>query len=93
MIRITLLLLLLAACAPSQPPAQPESPPPSVDVVELSAVDARDQMAAGKLTSEALTRAYLQRITDVDDGGPLLGAVIEVNKQALDVARARDAER
>ena len=59
----------------------------------MSATDARDRMAKGELTSEALTKAYLQRITDVDDGGPLLGSVIEVNPQAEDEARARDEER
>jgi amidase len=86
------LLLLLAACA--APPAGPPAPaPPAVNVVELSAVEARDRMTAGTLTSEALTRAYLRRISEVDDGGPLLHAVIEVNPQAEAEARARDEER
>ena len=46
--------------------------------VELSAVDARDRMAAGQLTSEALTKAYLDRIAKIDDAGPKLDAVIEM---------------
>ncbi len=96
LLKIGGLLIGLAGC--SSPPAstekQPEATPaPRVDVVELSAVDATDRMAAGTLTSEALTRAYLQRITDVDDGGPQLGSVIEVNKRAIDEARVRDEER
>lgn len=88
-----IVILFLAGC--STPPAvQSTAPaPPSVDVVELSAVEARDRMASGQLTSEALTQAYLKRIAEVDDGGPMLGSVIEVNDAALDEARARDAER
>jgi amidase len=65
----------------------------SVDVVELSAIDARDRMAAGTLTSRALTQAYLDRIAAVDDGGPRLDAVIEVNPAAVADADALDAER
>ncbi len=83
-----------AACsAPPAPADQPRDAGPRVDVVELSAVDARDRMAKGELTSEALTQAYLRRIADVDDGGPMLGAVIEINPSAEDDARALDAER
>jgi amidase len=61
--------------------------------VELSAVDARDRMAAGALTSRALTQAYLDRIAAIDDGGPRLDAVIELNPAAADDADALDRER
>ena len=50
-------------------------------------------MAAGTLTSVALTRAYLQRIAAIDDAGPQLNAVVEVNPAAVAEADARDAER
>jgi amidase len=92
-LKIGALLIVAGACA--SPPAQPAAPPqpPPVDVVELSAADARDRMAAGTLTSEALTRAYMKRIADVDDAGPMLGSVIELNRRAEDEARALDAER
>jgi amidase len=87
-------LIIGAACA-NQPQPQATTPPepPAVNVVELSAIDARDRMAKGALTSEALTAAYLKRISEVDDAGPMLSSVIEVNNQADDEARARDAER
>jgi amidase len=91
-----LLTTLLAGCVSRPTPpadAQSESPAPSIDVVELSAVDARDRMAAGTLTSRALTQAYLERIRQIDDGGPTLNAVIEVNANALADADALDAER
>ncbi len=50
-------------------------------------------MAAGTLTSEALTKAYLDRIAQIDDAGPKLDAVIELNPKALADAAALDAER
>ncbi len=50
-------------------------------------------MAAGQLTSESLTKAYLDRIARVDDAGPKLDSVIEVNPKAVSDAAALDAER
>jgi len=85
-------VISLAGC--STPPAQPALPaPPALDVAELSATAARDQMASGTLTSAALTRAYLDRIAKIDDAGPKLDAVIELNPKAVDEAAALDAER
>ncbi len=89
-------VIALSACGPSSPasPASPaSSASPAIDVVELSAVDARDRMAAGQLTSEALTRAYLDRIAQIDDAGPKLDSVIEINPKAAAEAAALDAER
>lgn len=86
-----LILLVAGGCArasDSQPPA-----PSAVDVAELSAFDARQQMDAGTLTSRQLTQAYLDRIARLDDDGPRLNAVIEINPAALDEADARDADR
>ena len=73
----------LAACKPSPAPvggapnpgAQPAGAP-ALDVVELSATDAARRMAAGELSSHALTQAYLERIARIDDAGPTLNAVI-----------------
>jgi amidase len=50
-------------------------------------------MAAGKVTSEGLVRAYLARIEVIDRSGPELHSVIALNPHALDEARALDAER
>lgn len=73
------------------PPLRPTGP--RLNVVELSAAEARDRMQKGTLTSRALTQAYLDRITAVDDDGPRLNAVIEVNPAALDDAGRLDDER
>ena len=86
-------LALMSACAaPTE--SQPTPPAaPAVDVVELSAMDARERMNAGTLTARALTQAYLDRIAAIDDAGPRLDSVIELNPNALADAEALDAER
>ncbi|MDI1429125.1 amidase [Polyangium sorediatum] len=65
----------------------------SLDIVELSAADARDRMAEGTLTARELTQAYLDRIARIDDAGPRLDAIVELNPRALLDAAALDAER
>jgi len=53
----------------------------------------QQQMAEGKLTSEALTQAYLDRIAAIDKSGPKINAVIELNPDALTIAKKMDEER
>ena len=60
---------------------------------EASISDLSARMARGELDSHTLTRAYLDRIAAIDDAGPKLNAVIELNPDALKEADARDAER
>jgi len=50
-------------------------------------------MAKGQLSSEALVHYYLDRIEALDRQGPNLHALIAVNPDALDQARALDQER
>jgi amidase len=91
----TLIVIAVGAGCRSEPTRDPAGEPaaPSLDVVELSASEARDRMAAGALTARALTAAYLARIAAIDDAGPALNAVIELNPDALADADALDAER
>lgn len=60
----------------------------SAGVAEIQAA-----VAAGALTYERLVELYLARIEAYDDAGPKLRAVIEINPEALAIARALDAER
>ena len=84
-----------ASCSQPPPPAAAAAAPTAlrVDVIELAATAARDRLASGTVTSRALTEAYLDRISAVDDAGPRLEAVIEVNPGALSEADSLDAER
>jgi amidase len=50
-------------------------------------------MEAGKTTAVELCSLYLDRIRDLDRGGPRLRSVIETSPEALSVAAALDAER
>ena len=64
---------------------------PPLGETEIDALQA--MMAAGELTSEQLTAFYLDRIEAIDQAGPTLNSIIEVNPEALDIARALDRER
>jgi amidase len=50
-------------------------------------------MAAGHWTAVDLVRKYQTRIGTLDSAGPSLRAVIELNPEALAIARSLDAER
>jgi len=51
------------------------------------------EMASGKLTSEDLTKEYITRIVALDQNGPGVNAVIELNPDALEMARNADKLR
>jgi len=50
-------------------------------------------MASGKLTSEDLTKEYITRIVALDQSGPGVNSVIELNPDALEMARHADKLR
>jgi len=52
-----------------------------------------DALSSGKLSSEVLTQAYLDRIEAVDRNGPTLQSVLSLNPDALAQAKASDARR
>jgi amidase len=60
---------------------------------EATVAQLQAQMAAGTLTSEALTQEYIARIIALDQNGPGVNAVIELNPDALVMARNADALR
>ena len=62
-------------------------------VEERSVAELQGDMAEGRATSEALVRAYLDRIARIDRRGPALHSVLAVNPQAVQDARRLDAER
>jgi amidase len=65
----------------------------SVDFDALTIADLNRAFDAGTLTAEKLVQLCLARIQAYDRQGPSLRAVLALNPNALDVARAMDAER
>jgi len=68
------------------------NPPQRADdaIVGLGALQLRDEIAAGRLSALRVTQAYLRRIAALDDSGPMLSAVIEINPDAEAIARELD---
>ena len=82
----TRLLLILAlgwaaACGKAPP-----------DLEEASIAELHDLMQRGDLCAEELTAWYLQRIESIDHDGIGLRSIVEVNPDALAIARSLDEE-
>jgi amidase len=60
---------------------------------EWTVAQLQADMASGKLTSEDLTKEYITRIVALDQNGPGVNAVIELNPDALEMARNADKLR
>jgi amidase len=63
------------------------------ELEEATAADLQDRMKQGSLTAERVVELYLERIDAIDRNGPSLRSVIELNLEALAIARALDEER
>lgn len=64
-----------------------------VDLATATVADLQVALEKGVLTSEKLVSLYLARIEAYDAKGPKLNTVITLAKDALEQARALDAER
>ena len=73
-------LTALAAGAPSQ-------------LNEATIVQLQAMMAAGTLSAVELVNFYLTRIGNLDQSGPRVNSVLQLNPDALSLAMALDAER
>src|SRR5206468_1631582 len=73
--------------------AATRSPSASFAQEEGSAVALALAMAEGRATSERIVRDCLARIEAIDRHGPRLHSLIELNPEAIDIARALDGER
>jgi amidase len=86
--RRLLLTLLVAALGASS-----FSLAAQLDLSSATVPELQSAMSRGSLTSEKLTRLYLDRIAAYDKQGPTLNTVITLNPRAIAEARALDAER
>lgn len=97
---ITLSALGLGACATSTPTAATAPADDAANAAseefklnEKTIRDLQKMMQSGEMTSVQITQLYLNRIAAIDDAGPKLNSVIEVNPDALAIAAAMDQER
>ena len=60
---------------------------------EVTIAELQRDMVSGKRTAQSITRDYLERIESIDRRGPALRAVIEVNPDAMSIAKSLDDER
>jgi amidase len=88
-----------AGLPPSAPPATPPAPPashhaaPATELVELTFADLQKRMADGTETAKSLVEKYRRRIEALDQKGPMLRSVLELNPEADTIAEQLDAER
>lgn len=64
-----------------------------MDLPEYSIAILQEKFDSRQLTAVKLCEAFLQRLAEIDQAGPTLGAVIEVNPDALAIAAELDQER
>lgn len=60
---------------------------------EATLAQLQSALKTGRETAVSLAKKYLRRIEEIDKHGPAVNAIIEVNPDALAIARALDAER
>jgi amidase len=60
---------------------------------EVTILELQQAMTEGQITAKALTDMYIERIRQLNQDGPRLNAVIEVNPDALEIAARLDEER
>jgi len=88
-----LTLLLLAACAQPQPATETAPAKTAFALEEATIADLQAMMESGELTSKQIVEAYLARIREIDQAGPELRSVLEINPDALTIAEELDRER
>jgi amidase len=64
--------------------------PSSEEIAALSAPALRQRLAEGALTAVRVSEAFLSRIDSLDKVGPAVNAIIEINPDALEIARRLD---
>ncbi len=88
---------LVVSCNSTDKPVKAEAASadsiPDFELNEESITSLQEKISAGKYSSEQITKLYLDRIDAIDKKGPMLNAVIEINPDAMSIAKAMDDER
>jgi len=65
----------------------------SFELDEITVGELQEGMTSGRFTAHSITEKYLARIDAIDKHGPAVNSVIEVNPDALEIAKGLDKER
>jgi len=84
------LLISLAAVALGSAQGSREVP---TEFNEFTVAQLQEAMNDGQITSEGLTKYYVDRILALDQNGPGVNSVIELNPDAIELAEKADAMR
>ena len=81
--------------SPSRRPGPGPEPPavPAFELEEVTVAQLQDGMRSGRWTAKRIVELYLERIEQLDRGGPRVNSVIELNPDAQAIAESLDAER
>jgi amidase len=86
------MLVLPPGVGGAQPPGRPDDNAPR-EFNELTVAQLQAMLASHRVTSEELTNFYIKRILQLDQGGPGVNAIIELNPDAQALAREADRQR
>ncbi|HKZ10144.1 MAG TPA: amidase [Rhodanobacteraceae bacterium] len=86
-------LLAMSVIAPAAPPASSSgaSNDQAIDYAGITTL--RDRMARGQLDSQRLVGDFIERIDSLDQAGPRVNAVLQLNPDAQKIAAQRDRQR
>ena len=83
--------VLVASCNSTNKPVKEETTSidavPDFELNEESITSLQEKISAGKYSSEQITKLYLDRIDAIDKKGPMLNSVIEINPDAMNIAK------
>ncbi|MBU6420524.1 MAG: amidase [Gammaproteobacteria bacterium] len=85
---LSLVISLPGICA--EPPTSP--PAATTELNQASIAELHQQLLNGSLSVQTLTQYFLDRIAKLDQAGPHVNSVIQINPDALKIARQLDAE-
>ena len=93
-LRVVVLVVGVALGVPGWTQDAKVSPPPNdaLSTAYAGIGDLTQQLAAGKLDSQQLVRDFVQRIETLDQAGPRVNAVLQLNPDASDIAAQRDRQ-
>jgi len=78
--------------SPAAAPTSILQVPPNPGIEEVTIAQLEAQYTAGTLTATSLVNAYETRISALDQSGPRLNSLLQVNPDALTIAQQLDAQ-